>query len=160
MFLGAVFKNRVFLYIYAVILSLLIIVEIAAVIVTLSYRTRVRDSYYSGFRETFIEIYSNNHTDLQYVIEDIEREFKCCGANNVTDYYQRNYTVPASCHEDQDLNKDIFQRGCAQTVMDWLMNQFPIIGGILGGILLIEIFGVITSIALGIAISHSSYNYL
>ena len=139
------------------ILSLLIIFELATFIILLSVRTPARDSYYSGFRETFIEIYSNNHTDLEYAMEDIEREFKCCGAYNVSDYYKRNYTVPASCHEDQDLRKPIFKQGCADAVMNWLWNQFPIIGGVLSAILLIEIFGLVSSIALGIAISHSTY---
>ncbi|CAF1462272.1 unnamed protein product [Rotaria sordida] len=156
--LGAVFKNRVFLYLYAAILSLLIITELAAFIITLTYRVRIRDSYYSGFRELFIEIYSNNHTDLKYVIEDIEREFKCCGINNVTDYYKHNYTVPVACYKDQDFDKSIFDQGCANVVIQWLWKQFPIIGSVLGSILLIEIFGIISSIALSTAISHSSYS--
>jgi hypothetical protein len=154
--LGAGFKNRIFLYLYAVILTFLIITEIAALIVALSSRVRIRDSYDSGFRELFIEIYSNNDTDLQHIIEDIEREFKCCGAQNVTDYYKHYYTVPAACHKDGDFHKPIFDQGCADAAMKWISNQLPIIGGALGGILLIEIFGVISSIALGIAISHSS----
>ncbi|CAF1211336.1 unnamed protein product [Rotaria sordida] len=156
--LGAVFKNRVFLYLYAAILSLLIITELATFIITLTYRVRTRDSYYSAFRELFIEIYSNNHTDLKYVIEDIEREFRCCGINNVTDYYKHNYTVPVACYQDQDFDKSIFDQGCANVVIQWLWKQFPIIGSVLGSILLIEIFGIISSIALSTAISHSSYS--
>jgi maltose-binding protein MalE len=133
------------------------ITELAAFIITLSSRVRIRDSYEYGFRELFIDIYKNNHTDLQYVVENLEREFKCCGAHNVTDYYKYNYTVPATCHQDEDVHKPIFNEGCADAVIKWLWNQSPIIGGALGGILLIEMFGVIASIALGIAISHSSY---
>ncbi|CAF1328075.1 unnamed protein product [Rotaria sp. Silwood1] len=156
--LGALFKNRVFLYLYAVILSLVIITELAALIITLTYRVRIRDSYYHGFQQLFIEIYSNNHTDLKYVIEDIEREFKCCGIDNVTDYYEHNYTVPVTCYQDEDFHKSIFDQGCANAIIQWLWHQFPIIGSVLGGILLIEIFGIISSIALGTAISHSSYS--
>jgi hypothetical protein len=159
-FIGAVLKNRVFLYLYAVVLGFLIIVELAAFIAVLSYRVRIRDSYYSGFDKYFIEIYNNNDTDLQSFMEDIEMDFKCCGVYNVTDYYQNNFRVPASCHKDQDFNKPIFHRGCAHATMNWFWDQISIVGGVLGGTLLIEIFGVISSIALGIAISHSSYDYL
>ena len=120
----------------------------------------VRDSYHSGFRELFIEAYSNNHTNLIDVIEDVEREFKCCGADNVTDYYKRNFTIPATCHQGENFHKPIFDQGCSDAVVNWLWDQFPIIGGVLCGILLIEIFGVISSIALGIAISHTSYDKL
>ncbi len=139
------------------ILTLLIIAQIGAFIATLSSRTSLRDSYEYGFRELFIEIYSKNETDLKYVIEDMEREFQCCGVKNVTDYYKHNYTVPTACHQDDDLHKPIFDKGCANAAIKWLWDQFPIIGGALGGILLIEIFGVVSSVALGIAISHSSY---
>jgi hypothetical protein len=139
------------------ILSLLIIAELAAFIVTLSTQVSVRDSYSTGLRELFIESYSNNHTDLQNAIEDLEREFKCCGVYNVTDYYTHNFTVPSSCHENQNFHKPIFQKGCADATVDWLWDQFPVVGGVLGSILFIEIFGVISSIALGVAISHSSY---
>jgi hypothetical protein len=156
--LGSVFKSRAFLYLYALILTLLIITEIVAAVATLYYRGQIRDSYESGFREFFIETYSNNHTDLKRAIEDMEREFQCCGAHNVTDYYKRNFTVPASCHQDADIHKPIYNKGCARAVIKWIENQLPIIGGALGGVLLLEIFGVISSIALGIAISHSSYD--
>jgi hypothetical protein len=44
--------------------------------------------------------------------------------------------------------------------MDWLLNHFSIIGGILAGFFVIKLFGVISSIAFGIAISYSSYNEL
>ncbi|CAF0859269.1 unnamed protein product [Adineta ricciae] len=155
---GAICKNRVLLYLYTLILSLLVIGEIVAFILLLSSRTSIRDSYQSGFKEFFNEAYSNNHTDLEKIIEDMEIEFKCCGANNVTDYYTRNFTVPSSCHEKQDVHKPIFSKGCAETVVEWLWDQFPIIGSVLGSIFLIEIFGIISSVALAIAISHSTYN--
>jgi CD63 antigen len=158
--LGAVFKNRAFLYLYAVILTLLIIAEIGAFIATFSSRVHIRDSYEYGLRSLFIEIYKKNETELKYVIEDVEREFQCCGVYNVTDYYQNNFTVPAACHEDENFQKPIFNKGCARAAIEWVWNQFPIIGGALGGVLLIEIFGVVSSIALGIAISHSNYDKL
>jgi hypothetical protein len=148
------------LYLYAVILGLIIIVEIAALIVTIHYRGAIRDSYYDGFREWFYDSYSYNHTHAQEIFENMERDFKCCGAYNVTDYYTNNFTVPASCHQNQDFSKPIFSEGCAHAAMDWLLNHFSIIGGILAGFFVIELFGVISSIAFGIAISYSSYNEL
>lgn len=150
-------KNRGFLYLYAIILTFLILTEFAAVIATLVYRNRIRDSYKSGLKELFNEIYRNNHTDLEYVIEDIERGFKCCGVYNVSDYYNDNYTVPSSCYEKGDFHKSIYSKGCADAVIHWLWKQFPIVVGALFGILLIEIFGVVSSISLGTAIFHSRY---
>lgn len=156
--LGATFKNRCFLYFYAIILTLLVITEIGALIATFYYRHPIENSYESGFRELFDEGYNKNKTDIKGVIEDIEREFKCCGISNFTDYSTRNFTIPTSCHIDQDNNKGLYSDGCAHAVITWICNQFPIIVGILAGILLLEIFGIISSIALGVAISHSSFD--
>lgn len=155
--LGAVFKNRCFLYMYTVILTLLILAELAACIVVLSSHRAVRDSYYSGFREFFNEAQANNHTDQKQIFEEMQRRFECCGANNVTDYYKGGYPVPASCHRDDDIFQEIFDCGCAQAALDWLWNQFPVIGGVLGGVLLMEIFGVVSAVALAVAVSHTRY---
>ena len=155
--LGAAFRNRLFLYLYAVILGLLVVAQLAALILSVVSINNVRDSYRSGLRETFIETYANNHTNLQHAMEDLEEEFQCCGVDNVTDYYRHNYTVPLSCYEHQDVDQPIYDLGCADAVSHWLAKQFPIIGGILGAVMLIELFGVIAAVAMGTAISHSNY---
>lgn len=158
--LGACVKNRVFLYAYATILILMIITEVAALIVLLTTKARIRDGYNSGFRDFFIDSYKNNHTDLQQLIEEMEQEFQCCGADNYTDYQRNNFTLPVSCYKDKNPQSTRYDQGCAQAVVDWIEEKLPAVGGVLGGVLTIELFGVIASIALGVAITHSSkYDY-
>ncbi|CAF0958884.1 unnamed protein product [Rotaria sordida] len=158
--LGALFKNRLFLYLYAIILSILMILELAAFITTMSSRVRVRNSYESGLWKVFSNAYDSHQQDLIKSVEDLELEFKCCGVTDDSDYKKVNYTVPASCHEDQLFSKPIFEKGCADAIIDWIWDELPIIGGIVGTIILIEIFGVISSVALAVAISHYSYGEL
>jgi CD63 antigen len=154
--LGAFLHNRVFLYVYAVFLTLIILLEFAAVIVTLVFRNDLWKSYDSGFMELFHQSYSHNHTEAIKIIENLEQNFQCCGVDGAVDYLKYSYKIPLSCYPDQSLMKLPFNKGCAEAVAIWVWNELPIIAGVLGSILFIEIFGVISSLVLGVAISHSS----
>lgn len=158
--LGACVKNRCFLYAYATILVIMVIMELVALIILLAAKSKIRDGYNDGFHDFFVDSYKNNHTDLQALIEQMEQEFECCGSNNYTDYAMNNFTLPKSCYKDKDITKSRYDKGCAQAVIDWIENKLPAVGGILGTVLFLEIFGVVSSIALGCAISRSlKYDY-
>ena len=153
--LGAILQKRLFLYLYAALLTFIILVQFAAVIVTLVYRNDLWDSYDSGFTEVFHRAYGQNQTEAIKVIENIERQFKCCGVEGAFDYIKFGYKIPSSCYPDQSSIHFPFNQGCAQGVVLWLWAELPLIAGGLGAILFIEIFGVIASLVLGVAIAHS-----
>ncbi|CAF3066404.1 unnamed protein product [Rotaria socialis] len=154
--IGALFKKRLFLYLYAVILTILMVLELAAFITLMSSRVRVRDSYQSGLWEVFHDAYDNDRQDIIKQIEGLELEFECCGVNDSGDYLKVNRTIPDSCYKDKS-KQTIFDEGCADAIIDWIWDELPVIGGIVGAIIFIEIFGVIASISLGVAISHYSF---
>ncbi|UJR36183.1 hypothetical protein I4U23_028917 [Adineta vaga] len=154
--LGAISKNRCFLYMYAICLTLIILVEFAAVIATLVFRNDLYTSYDSGFMEIFQHAYSQNQTEVKKVIESLEETFKCCGVDEPSDYIKHGFKMPLSCFPDKMIFNIPYAQGCAPAVATWIWNELPIIAGVLGTILFIEIFGVISSLVLGVAISHSS----
>ena len=157
---GAVLNNRCLLYFYTIILIFIILLEAAAVIVTLVYRQKLWDTYDSGLLEVFNHAYSRNQTETKKMIENLESQFQCCGVNGPSDYYVNYFTVPKSCYKPHSSVPNT--EGCAVAVANWLWKEIPIIAGVLGSILFIEIFGVISSLVLGVAISHSSqadYDY-
>ncbi|CAF1328039.1 unnamed protein product [Rotaria sp. Silwood1] len=156
--LGAICQNRLFLYVYAVILSLIILLEFTAVIIVLRFRNDLWQTYDSGFREIFQKAYRYNEIEMIKIIEQLEREFKCCGVNSYTDYIQSGYNIPRSCYPNQLPKENPFNQGCAETVVLWAWNKLPIIAVVLGIILFIEILGLISSLVLGVAISHASNN--
>lgn len=147
-------KHRCFLYVYAIFLVLIIVFEFAVVILTLVVRNDMWKTYDSGFLEIFNHAYSRNQTDAIKVIENLEHKFQCCGVNGPSDYAFYGYKIPRSCFSTHSLQPN--SKGCAEAVVLWLWNKIPIIAGVLGTILFIEIFGVISSLVLGVAISHSS----
>lgn len=155
-FLGACTRNRCFLYVYATLLTLVILFEFAAVICTLVFRNDLYKSYDSGFMEVFQHAYSQNRTELQQIIENVEEQFKCCGVDGPFDYTKYKFPMPLSCRPDKALYNAPYARGCAVAVATWVWDELPIIAGVLGAVLFIEIFGVISALVLGVAISHSS----
>ncbi|CAF1250527.1 unnamed protein product [Adineta steineri] len=158
--LGALLKNRIFLCVYGMILNALILLELAAFIIMMSSRVRIRDSYHSGLWGVFTNAYGNNRPDLIAAVEELEREFKCCGVYGFSDYLQVLQKIPSSCYLDQSFTQPIFGKGCADAFIDWMWDEVPILSGIVAAILIIEIFGVITSFAMAAAVSHYTYGRL
>ena len=132
------------------------LIEFAAFITTLIYRSNLFTSYESGFLEVFNHAYEQKNTDAINIIENLERQFRCCGVQNVSDYVQNHFEIPLSCRPDQLLQNAPFSQGCAVAVTDWMWDQLPVIAGVLGTVLFIELFGIVSSLILGVAISHAS----
>jgi hypothetical protein len=153
--LGAVMNNRCFLYIYSVFLILIIVFEFMAVIVILIFRNNLWKTYDSGFLEVFHRAYRQNQTETIKIIENLEREFQCCGVDGASDYSNNGYPIPNSCRPYQSTMFHPYYLGCAEAVVTWIWNELPILAGILGGLLFIEIFGLISSLVLGVAVSHA-----
>ena len=155
---GALNKNRFLLYTYALMLSLIILLEFATVIVVLRFRNKLWHSYDSGFEKVFYDAYYYHETETIKLIEQLEREFKCCGVEGAIDYNRSGFKIPPSCYPSQSLlpNEKPFSEGCANAIAIWVWNKLPIIAVVLGSILFVELFGVISSLVLGVAISHSS----
>lgn len=154
--LGAIYQNRVFLYTYSLFLTLIILLEFAAVIIILRLHNDLWQSYDAGFEQVFQRAYRNNQTETIQIIEQFEKEFKCCGVNSYTDYMKPDYKIPLSCYQNQIPQGLLFNQGCAEAVVIWLWKELPIIAGVLGSIVVIELFGIISSLVLGVTIYHSS----
>ncbi len=121
----------------------------------MNFRNDLWKSYDSGFKEVFENAHRHNQTETINIIEQLEREFKCCGVKSYLDYTCSGYQIPKSCYRNQIPTGIPFDQGCETAVAIWIWNALSIIAGVLGSILFIEISGVISSLVLGIAISHA-----
>lgn len=149
-------KNKpCFLYIYGIFLTLIIVFEFIVVVVILVYRKNLWQTYDSNFLKLFHHAYEQNQTKSIESIENLEREYQCCGVNGFTDYSNAHYPIPDSCHPHQSKMFHPFSQGCADAVVNWIWDKTPIFAGVLATILFIEIFGVIASFIIGVAISHT-----
>jgi len=157
---GAMWKSRCFLYMYAVVLGILIIVELAGFILALSYRKKLEKIYDEDLAQIFLRAYTRNNTgEIKGAIQTLEKQFKCCGItdNAADDYIRNNFTIPVECYDP--TTKMPYKLGCADAIIKFLKDNLPIFAGVMGSFLLIEIFGIIAAISLGVAVSHSTTRY-
>lgn len=74
--LGAIFHKRPLVYIYALCLIVIVVVEFAGFITTLVYRKDVWNTFDSGYMKFFEHSYQQNRTDAIQIIQDFEKDRK------------------------------------------------------------------------------------
>jgi hypothetical protein len=123
------------------------ILELAGFILAFSYKSRLENVYRDSLKEAFDAALSQNNTKVVNVFHDLEKELKCCGVNGPTDYNTHPQFITPDCYAHPT--------GCSTAIIDWLDKNLPIIGGVLGGVLLLEIVGLLSAVALVVALRHA-----
>ncbi|KAJ0064426.1 hypothetical protein NL108_006446, partial [Boleophthalmus pectinirostris] len=112
---------------FSILMSLIIIAEIAAAIVGYIYRGKVTDVVKDSLAD-MISNYNTSSPEFRDAVDKLQQDLKCCGVNSSADwrsYTQEGDTVPDSCCISKsqgcgqgtmsDASK-VFQRGCQQAV--------------------------------------------
>jgi len=154
---GALWHNRCYLYMYALILGILLILELVGFIMAFVYKGKLEEIYDSNLRKILIDAANktdatSNKTLAAFVV--LQKQFKCCGAANYSDYGRTVPNLPDSCFND-DQHKFLRENGCSKAIIDFLGSKLPILGGILGGFLFVELLGLIGAIVLAVALKHA-----
>lgn len=82
---GAMREHQGLLFLYAVLLVIIMIAEIAAAIIALYYRSQIENSLASGMQKQITQNFVTN-SSTYFAWNFLQQEMKCCGANNFTDY--------------------------------------------------------------------------
>ncbi|XP_059384143.1 CD63 antigen-like [Carassius carassius] len=129
---GAWKENQCMVTMFAVILSLIVIVEIGAAIAGYVLRGNLTELLNKGF-DSMIAGY--NETENREAMDGIQRDLKCCGRNSSSDWMNSKFlaanSVPDSCCKNitRDCGKGALQQttkiytdGC-QPILDKLLKQ-------------------------------------
>ncbi|KAK3580355.1 hypothetical protein CHS0354_014829 [Potamilus streckersoni] len=154
--IGAIRENHTCVMIYAVLLGLIFILEIAGGIAGFVLKDKVRDS---------VEKLMN--TSLQKEIDqpvspniwdDIQKEFKCCGVETYKDWEKSgiNKTAPDSCCTvhgcDRRNSSLLYTEGCLHKFTGWVQDRIVIVGGIGIAFAFIQVVGILCACCLARAI--------
>ncbi|XP_061759605.1 CD63 antigen [Nerophis ophidion] len=139
---------------FAILLSLVIIVQIAAAIAGYIFRNKVSDVVQDSLAD-MISRYSNSSAEFKASVDAMQEDLKCCGMNNSSDW--RNFrldenSVPDSCCLNVSTNcgfgamtdsAKVYQEGCRTAVEDLLRKniQWVIIAALV--LAFVEIMGVV-----------------
>lgn len=92
-----------------------------------------------------------NSTDLQNVIDTIQKQFECCGVNSPSDWKNRKQGYPASCcgYDSKDqktcYQDKTFKSGCVPTIKEKLLSLFGNLSSILFALIAFQLIIIVSS---------------
>ncbi|XP_068854917.1 CD63 antigen isoform X2 [Aphelocoma coerulescens] len=138
---------------FAVLLSLICLVEIAAAIAGYVFKDKVHGLVEKGMSE-LMRGYDKDPV-LATAMDGFQREFSCCGVNNYTDWaslepFKTNDTVPRSCCRTdtptcnvRPTPATVFVKGCLPSVEAWVKNSIVLLAAVALGIAFFEVLGIV-----------------
>ncbi|CAM5168750.1 unnamed protein product [Eretmochelys imbricata] len=152
---GASKENYCMVTTFAILLTCIFLVEIAAAIAGYIFKDKVRTVLQDGLEDA-MKKYGNDSLVTQ-TLDELQRKYSCCGANNYTDWstiepFKSNHSVPASCCWANATVPTCYLRptpatinvqGCAQSIEAWLKKHIVIVAAVALGIAFFELLGII-----------------
>ncbi|XP_023499518.1 CD63 antigen [Equus przewalskii] len=149
---GACKENYCLMITFAVFLSLITLVEVAAAIAGYVFRDRVMSEFSKDFKQQMQNYPKDNHTAL--ILDRMQEKFHCCGATNYTDWetipLPVKGQVPDSCCVNvtqgcgtKFTEKDIYTKGCVEKIGGWLRKNVLVVAAAALGIAFVEVLGIV-----------------
>ncbi|KAM5181832.1 CD63 antigen [Mantella aurantiaca] len=148
---GAAKENYCMVTTFAVLLGLIFLVEIAAAIAGYVFRNKVQDVYKDSLKDSMAKY--NNTLTAKDEVDEIQKAFKCCGANSSKDWqdyppFSGTSNVPDSCCKVFAAGcgknaSNIYTVGCISGIDSWMKTNVGIIAGVALGIAFFEILGIV-----------------
>lgn len=164
--IGAWKENHCCVMIYAVLLVIIFILEISAGIAGYVYHGEVETEVKKMMTDAQ-DKYVSSGGDQAKVWDTIQKEFKCCGVSNYTEWKKQfdnstsGQVVPKSCcmstnnctgtQADVD-GKKIYTEGCLTKFETFVKDNVFIIGGVGIGLAFVQIVGILFAFCLARAL--------
>ncbi|XP_004589696.1 CD63 antigen [Ochotona princeps] len=154
---GTCKENYCLMVTFAVFLSLIMLVEVAAAIAGYVFRDKVMSEVNKDFQQQMQSYLTDNHT--AFALDKLQEDYKCCGAANYTDWAAipglGKDRVPDSCcvnvtaHCGVAFNvTDIYVEGCVEKIGLWLRKNVLVVAAAALGIAFVEILGIVLACCL------------
>ncbi|XP_067654878.1 CD151 antigen-like [Haliotis asinina] len=172
--LGTVKDNRCCLVSYAFLLLVIFLLEAVAGVLAYMYEGAIREELTRNLNHTIINNY-NFYNSITDAVNDMQKEFKCCGAGSYKDWHYSRWlkmdtatenVVPDSCCISpmlrcgkSDSPSNIYWKGCSPRLEESVKKHLILIGGIGLGLCCVQIFGIIFACCLARKIKESKEGY-
>ncbi|XP_065431952.1 CD63 antigen [Chrysemys picta bellii] len=152
---GASKENYCMVTTFAVLLTCIFLVEIAAAIAGYIFKDKVRTALQGGLEDA-MKKYSKDELVAE-TMNELQKKYSCCGAHNYTDWFKyepfkSNHSVPTSCCQANatlstcNVNPTadtINVQGCAESIEAWLKKHIVIVAAVALGIAFFELLGIV-----------------
>ncbi|XP_054859277.1 CD63 antigen [Eublepharis macularius] len=149
---GAWKENYCMVTTFAILLTVIFLVEIAAAIAGYIFKNQIKDALDVEIRKEMAQY--NTSKEFREALDKLQRGYSCCGATNFTDWFEvpgfSPRSVPESCckRNTTDCTKDptpanVFKDGCVSQMEGWMKKHVVIVAGVALGIAFFELLGII-----------------
>ncbi|XP_074836318.1 CD63 antigen [Carettochelys insculpta] len=151
---GAWKENYCMVTTFAILLTIIFLVEIAAAIAGYIFKDKVQSLLQDGLQDSMRKYTSDKV--IKDTIDDLQKRYSCCGAKNYTDWFsipefKANNSVPQSCclaNATSTCNVNptsdtINREGCAKSIEAWLKKHVVVVAAVALGIAFFELLGII-----------------
>ncbi|KFM79360.1 Tetraspanin-7, partial [Stegodyphus mimosarum] len=154
----------VLLYMLAVFLSVIFVLELVAGVAGYIYRDKISDGFRTGLNNSVDHYGQGGIRDKD--IDILQSYLKCCGVNDYLDWNDKwhNDSVPFSCCRDKSSchnapvdPSEIYEEGCFNKVVDFVNQNLGAIFGGAVGLACFQLLGVILACCLGKYIDKAKY---
>lgn len=153
---GAYKENHCMMMTFATMLTLILILEVVATALAVAYKDDVENVVRDGLKKALPSYNKDSH--YRKVFDDIQKDMKCCGVQNYTDWKTENVTseIPESCCIDVNncnrsfqVHQGIYPKGCVDALNSWASSHLVTVAGVAGAFCLIELLGILFACCLG-----------
>ncbi|KAJ6656434.1 hypothetical protein lerEdw1_003722 [Lerista edwardsae] len=149
---GAWKENYCMVTTFAVLLTLIFLVEIAAAIAGYILKDQVKEIINTELWKEMRQYKKDKH--IADVVNELQKSYNCCGAMNYTDWF--NVTdfspdrVPESCCRSNTTNCNVnptpatvYSEGCVARIEGWMKKHVVTVAAVALGIAFFELLGII-----------------
>ncbi|XP_041654858.1 CD63 antigen [Cheilinus undulatus] len=150
---GAWKENQCMITMFAILLSLLIIVQIAAAIAGYIFRNKLSTIVQDSLVDMIPKY--NSSSQFKETVDKLQEDLKCCGVNSSTDWkniFPEKNTVPDSCCKNVTTNcgvgamtdpNKVYQEGCHDAMEAFLKKniQWVIVAALV--IAFLQVMGIV-----------------
>jgi len=163
---GAWQESSCMIYVYAVLISLLLICEIGAAIAAFMLKGDLKTVMEKKSKDALQNYGKADHDGVTHAWDSVQHDLKCCGVTGFADWEGSPFgKVPQSCcpsveaGSDTCKPEDVYSVGCLQLLEDKFIGNIAIVGGVALGVAFLQLVGVIFSCCLAGRIRKQSDQY-
>ncbi|CAG2169062.1 unnamed protein product [Oppiella nova] len=160
---GAIKENACMLTSFSSIILVILLIELIGAGLIFAFKSTLKSAAEKGIEGAIAKYnMTDNSTDINVILDDIQKNLKCCGAVNASDWQLHNKypadTYPPSCCATETTAKfcttDPYKNGCIDKLEADVKGSIGLLGGIAIAVAVIQLIGIIFSCSLSRSIKR------